>query len=268
MTSIQHNTKLALLIGINYYNTDSQLNGCINDVCRMKTFLIKHCGFLEENIKVLTDDTETKPTTVNILKEIGRLVAAAHHDKTNEIFIHYSGHGTSIDDKNNDENDNKDEALVPLDYKTNGFITDDLLNDYFAYLPATCKCICLFDCCHSGTILDLTYRYVDENDNETENNKSKVKSNIIMISGCKDVQTSADALINNKWAGAMTCAFLDTMEKYNYNVTCFHLLNGMRLFLQKSNYEQVPQICSSNKLNNTSLFACYETKPEPYFICN
>ena len=229
-------TKLALLIGINYTDSDSELRGCINDVHRMKDFLIQKCGYTEQDITILTDETVKTPTAMNILKELGSLIISAYHNKADELFIHYSGHGTYLFDHSGDEDDNKDEALVPLDYKTNGLITDDLLHDYLAYLPSDCKCICLIDCCHSGTMLDLKYRYIKEEDNEIENKHSNIRSNIIMISGCRDVQTSADAFMSGKWAGAMTNAFLNTMKKYNYNITCFHLLKTMRQFLKTLPY--------------------------------
>lgn len=259
--------RLALLIGINYEGSSAQLNGCINDVQKMKQFLVNNCNYKESDIVLLTDDTKTKPTAVNIMREIGKLIVSAYYNKSDEIFIHYSGHGTSIVDRDGDEDDNRDEALVPLDYQTSGLISDDLLHDYFSYLPETCKCVCLFDCCHSGTILDLKYRYVKEETSVVENPKSDVEGNVIMISGCRDVQTSADAYIKGNWAGAMTSAFLDTMDKFDYNVTCFHLLSHMRQYLEDNNYEQVPQICSSNKLSNVSIFSLNQAMT-PYFICH
>lgn len=261
------NRKLALLIGINYIGTSNALSGCINDVHRMKDMIINHCDYKLEDITLLTDETEIKPTALNILKQLGRLIVEAYYGRCNEIFIHYSGHGTYITDTDNDETDGYDEALVPLDYKTAGLITDDLLHDYFAYLPKLCRCVCVFDCCHSGTLLDLPYKYYNEDDNSIENSESEIKADIITISGSRDSQTSADAFINGKWAGAMTDALCTIMEKYNYNVTFFHLLKDMRAYLEKRGYEQVPQICTNMKLKNTSIFASTQTE-KPYFNCS
>lgn len=259
-------TKLALLIGINYTGTSSELNGCINDVNNMKQFLIEHCDYKEENITILTDETKYKPTAMNILREMGQLIISAYYKHADQLFIHYSGHGTYLMDQYSDEKDNRDEALVPIDYETSGLITDDLLHDYFSYLPTDCTCVCLFDCCHSGTLLDLKYRYIKEEDYEVENENSTVIGNVIMISGCRDSQTSADAFMSGDWAGAMTTSFLNTMALYKNNVTCFHLLNSMRKYLEHKGFEQYPQICSSKKLNNTSLFSCTKPLPEPFMI--
>jgi hypothetical protein len=259
-------SKLALLIGINYIGTDNALSGCINDVYRMKNMLIKHFGYKEENITMMTDNDTIKPTSLNILKQLGSIISSGYNRKCDEIFIHYSGHGTYITDMNNDEVDSQDEALVPLDYETAGLITDDLLHDYFAYLPKSCRCVCVIDCCHSGTMLDLPYKYFDEENYTVENSKARIKADLIMISGCKDAQTSADAFISGKWAGAMTDALCSTLEKYRYNVTFFHLLNDMREHLLTYGYEQVPQICSNVKLRNTSVFAS-SVREKPYFRC-
>lgn len=260
--------KLALLIGINYRGQDGELNGCINDVNNMRKMLIDNFGYKSENITMLTDDTEKKPTAINILNAIAKLVISAYHDKCDDIFVHYSGHGTYVKDKDGDEDDGKDEALVPLDYDKSGVITDDLLHDYFAYLPKDCRCVCLFDCCHSGTILDLPYRYIGKDDSVIENNNATVKSNIIMISGCRDKETSMDAYIvsdkKGEYSGAMTSAFLDTMLKYEYSCTCFHLLNGMRKYLRDGKYSQVPQICTSEKLSNVSIFSLKNKTVKPY----
>jgi hypothetical protein len=54
--------KKALLVGINYRNTESELNGCINDIINMKDVLITKFGYSIDDITVITDDTEIKPT--------------------------------------------------------------------------------------------------------------------------------------------------------------------------------------------------------------
>ena len=109
----------------------------------------------------------------------------------------------------------------------------------------------LFDCCHSGTILDLRYQYFDsENyDNSTENIKeTETIGNLIMISGCMDNQTSADAYINSIYQGAMAWSFLDAVDK-NPNLSWKDLITTMRSSLKTSKYEQIPQLSSGKKLD-------------------
>ena len=63
--------KKSLLIGINYFGQDGQLNGCINDVANVKKLIMSR-GFLESttHMRVLTDDNRNpanQPTRQNIL---------------------------------------------------------------------------------------------------------------------------------------------------------------------------------------------------------
>ena len=80
------------------------------------------------------------------------------------------------------------------------------------------KLFMLFDSCFSGTVLDLKYNYIDTNNNTTVNpNVSDTLGQVIMISGCMDSQTSAEAYVNyvgkNISAGAMTYSFIKTIEQ-------------------------------------------------------
>lgn len=242
--------KFALLVGLNYTGTSSALRGCENDVEHIREYLITKRGYRDENIAILTEDTKVKGTGMNIMHALGALVIKAHVADAEELFFHYSGHGSYTRDYDGDEKDGNDETIIPLDYKSSGMITDDQLHDYVEYLPKKCNMYCLFDCCHSGTILDLKWRYEGDFKNYVENAASKVDSNVVMISGCRDDQTSADAYINGKWAGAMTSAFLACIDRAN---TWEQLLVDMRAYLRNNNYTQYPRLCSSNYMCDTDV---------------
>jgi hypothetical protein len=214
-------------IGINYINTSYALNGCINDVQNMDSFLKSISLPKKYTYKsfLLTDHSIDQPTKQNI---ISYLINVLNMVQSNDIFIfHYSGHGSQIKDLNRDEIDKLDEVIVPIDFN---YIIDDEMN---VILQKYCKpniiSLFLFDSCHSGTMLDLS-------------NLKSTKSfplNIISISGCKDNQTSADALIDNNYNGAMTKAFLLHYSKsYNF----YQLVLNMRQWLKKNRFSQIPQL--------------------------
>ena len=71
--------------------------------------------------------------------------------------------------KNGDEDDSKDECLVPLDYRKSGMISDDFLNRVFSLINKNTRVIAIIDACHSETMLDLPYRYISGNKNVIEN---------------------------------------------------------------------------------------------------
>ena len=67
------NNKTALLIGIEYLGTSSELPGCATDVKNMYQLLTNKLGYLPTNIKVLTETSGILPTKDNILKSIDSL---------------------------------------------------------------------------------------------------------------------------------------------------------------------------------------------------
>ena len=240
--------KNALLIGCNYIGTQNELSGCINDVENIQNKLKTQYGF--NSIVIMTDNTNKKPTKVNILDEIKVLL---NNSKSGDkLFLGFSGHGTYTKDTNGDEKDGLDEMFVPLDFNC---ISDDEIKICINNnLKKDVTLFALFDCCHSGTILDLRYQYFDsENyDNSTENLKeTETIGNLIMLSGCMDNQTSADAYINSKYQGAMTWSFLDTVNK-NPKITWIELITTMRSSLKTSTYQQIPQLSSGKKLDLTT----------------
>jgi len=240
--------KKALLIGCNYVGSPYELSGCINDIENIQNKLKSQYGF--NTILMMSDNTSKKPTKANILSEIKILLS--NTNSGDKIFLAFSGHGTYTKDTSGDEKDGFDEMFVPLDFNC---ISDDeikiVINNY---LKKDVTLFALFDCCHSGTILDLRYKYFDsENyDNASEDtNEIETIGNIIMISGCMDNQTSDETYINSKIQGAMTWAFLDTVNK-NPNLTWKDLITMMRNSLKTSKYEQIPQLSSGKKIDLTN----------------
>jgi hypothetical protein len=248
--------KSALLIGINYNNTSMQLYGCINDVTNIKNLLETKYSY--KNIITLTDDTNKKPTKQNILNEFTNLLTSAVSGDT--LFFSYSGHGTYTTDLNKDELDGQDELIIPLDavsIKT-CILDDDLNNIIKTNLKPGVKLFALFDSCFSGTVLDLKYNYLDSNNfgNVTVNpNVNETVGQVFMISGCTDKQTSADTIIKDTNVGAMTFAFLDTINKNDPSITLKTLVEKMRIFLNVNKYTQIPQLSSGTSINiNTVAF--------------
>ena len=76
--------KLALLVGINYVDTSSELSGCINDVENTAEILTSIYNYDESNIVTLTDNTEIKPTGNNIVTEI---ISLAEQSQQNARLI-------------------------------------------------------------------------------------------------------------------------------------------------------------------------------------
>jgi hypothetical protein len=247
----------ALLIGINYINTVNELQGCINDTVNIKQLLKQKYHYNNNNITVLTDYTNTKPTKHNILTEFTKLITNAISGDT--IFFFYSGHGTNSVDLTGDESDGQTEYIVPIDATTieTCIIDDELTEIIKSNLKPGVTLFTIFDSCFSGTILDLKYQYYDTlhgGNNVINNLVLDTQGQVYLFSGCNDAQTSADAtfqvgkkIVHN---GAMTHAFIKAINSSNKSFTT--ILEHMRTILVNNNFTQIPQLSSGQSIDPTT----------------
>jgi hypothetical protein len=261
--------KYALLIGINYIGTVNELNGCINDINNI-------CAFLKSSLNytlfiTMTDNSKIKPTRENILTAFNIVIQTVKPG--DEVWVHYSGHGSLMRDTNRDEESGLDSCICPIDFKRSGFITDDIIRTNLALkMPKGSTLYIVLDACHSGTGCDLRYKYDDSsyliNKNKIMPNKyihsdwalvqtsyefknySKTQGEVYCISGCQDNQTSADAYINGAYAGALTSILLSSLrsnplQTYKWK----HLLKDICCGEKINRYSQRTSITSGGPLN-------------------
>ncbi len=140
----------ALLIGVGKYkhSTFHPLYGPPQDVRLMEKVLKEQ--FRLKNIEVLVGP---KATRKGILDGLEGLVKRTRPGDT--VFIYFSGHGTRLKDKNGDEKDRYDEALVAHDFNykqgiVSGVVLDDEWGAFMDRLGDR-RVIAVMDCCHSGT---------------------------------------------------------------------------------------------------------------------
>lgn len=260
--------KKGLLIGINYTGTSNQLGGCINDSINLSKFLVEKEYFKKDELVFMNDKKKDLlyPSKDNIFKQFDNLVDFANKEENKDkqvyLFVSYSGHGYYLADTSKDEYDGRDEVLCPIDCDVNGYIRDDDLKAKFIdKLPKNVKCFVLIDSCHSGSMLDLKYEYpVRSGANSNINLQCRIhptasdtNCDVIMISGCHDFQTSADAYLKDKtnnwryeYQGAMTASFI---ANFVDEITCENLINKMRRWLRINKFDQIPQLSSGKKIN-------------------
>lgn len=267
--------KKALLVGINYFNTDAELLGCGNDIKNIRDMLIKFFNYEARNITMLSEDPNiARPTRSAIENGITQLVANCKAGDT--LLLYYSGHGASIGDTNRDETDGKDEVIVPLDYIQRGVITDDWLHsNLVTRIPQGANLWVFMDCCHSGTMVDLKFNYKSRcvyknstskpqnipyngNDWSTQfllslEQRNDVVGNVCLISGCQDEQTSADAQgLGTQNQGAFTYCLLETVRANTQNgklrnIKLGELLKEINCRLILNNFEQISQLSVSRQ---------------------
>ena len=262
--------KKALLVGINRYKIPgADLRGCVNDVKNLRAVLTAYYGFAGKNIKTLTDYAAT---TKAMRDAIATLVKGAK--KGDVLLLHYSGHGANVPDKNGDEADRRDEILCPTDLDWKAPLLDDWLRTTFNRLPAGVNFTVIMDCCHSGTNTrallppdaPVIPRYLPNpwdlmaaesgrrlrgkvkgslrRSTPARRKKDIVVVNIpeVLVTGCRDTQTSADAEIGGSFNGALTYNLVATIKAARGKLTYRELHDGTVKRLRKGGFSQVPQL--------------------------
>jgi len=245
----------ALLIGLNYTNSprETELTGCVRDVHNMVDY-IKKQGL--KNVEVLTDDDVRvlpRLTWAGIMVELHKLSVQSWSDDLDLVFFHYSGHGRQVKDTSGEEKDGLDEGIVPIDYGVHGTITDDVLNALFTSFNPRTKVVCVFDCCHSSTILDLPYNWSNGRLNDDSDDKvksdDKVDDNtpfILCFSSCQDYQIAGE-FHKEVDTGAFTTCFLDQLAAHPRS-SVHEIQRLVREELKSNGYKQVPAMSSSRPL--------------------
>lgn len=151
----QAQTKRALVIGLGEQEDTAwnKINGD-KDIPYVLEYL-KNANY--KQIVTLVNEQATKANIVNGFK------ALAQSCKQNDIiYVHFSGHGQQMWDKNNDEHDEKDESWIPYDAyrrpcvkdKGEKHLSDDEVNSLLMNIRKKIgdggKMLVVVDACHSG----------------------------------------------------------------------------------------------------------------------
>ena len=267
--------KTALVIGCSYNNSPgiNQLTGTYNDAKNMMVFLqTNDYNVVMMNDKEYLSSNPLYPSAYNIFNQIRGLLSRA--SGTTDCIIYYSGHGSHIraNKKRIDtlggivasnlssEADGRDEVIIPVDYNTitgKNLITDNLLNTLLArFGKSGTKIFLVFDCCHSGTMCDLKYTYSynaikKKYDTITNNTATLIKSDVIMLSGCKDNEVSYEDAIGFNGGtieGILTSAFIHCIKNNTaLSNDIFLLVQNMNPYTSKY---QNPLISANNHILN------------------
>ncbi|MDJ0511623.1 MAG: caspase family protein [Crocosphaera sp.] len=148
--------KLALLIGINNYSNHSKLRGCITDVQLQKELLINRFGFNPADILLVTDESQIKPTRDGILSSFEEHIIK-QAKPGDVVVIHYSGHGSRVVDKDQDEIDGLNSTFIPIDQtiieqENQKLVSDIMGRTLFLLMSAinTENITVVLDSCYSG----------------------------------------------------------------------------------------------------------------------
>lgn len=213
----------------------ADLNGCIND----QQDMINICQPLGVIIEPYQNSQCTHDNMVNRIKKIAAIL------KTGSFTYHYSGHGTYGEDPLLVEPDGLREGIYCYD---GNIFWDYELIQAFSLFRSTVEVLIIMDSCFSGgysrlignPLIKSKYYQITDKPKSTKPRSKTEKINGVLISGCGENQTSADAFIGGRYNGAlsyfMTHSFSAGMSQRQWFET------SNKALIRSGKFEQRPEL--------------------------
>lgn len=254
--------KRAFLVGISHYDTAltgyqwNNING-VEDVNLLSPSLKKQ-GF------ALTTLLDEQATFDNITSQLSLFV-----DKTKKgdiVYLHFSTHGQPVEDLNGDEEDDWDEAIVPIDaykiykkgtYEGKKHFIDDQLNLYVKKLREkignTGFLYVVIDACHAGTSsrgnddvvrgTNVGFTYSNKLFRPTTIKKSHYKidasakqANVMFMEACRPDQINMEIKIGGKRYGPLSYNIAQTLSVYRLTTDAKEFLKHVKESIMKEGH--------------------------------
>jgi len=231
----------ALLIGIGKYQAVPRLPGSKNDIDLVHQVLVSRYGFSEQDIHTVMDEAATRE---GMLAAFNRIIKEAGPNDV--VYIHYSGHGSQVQDLNGDEPDQLDETIVPVDGRTEGVpdITDDELEEILSRLK-TPKAVVVLDSCHSGTAtrgLEVRVRSVPKDNRVNLYKKGGVTTRAIvpvnlhpyvLFSGAASHEEALDGPVDGRYHGFFTHSLFKSLQSAPMGASTSEIFSGAKQELKR-----------------------------------
>jgi hypothetical protein len=264
--------KRALLIGIGKYEVLPRLPGSKNDIELVRQVLFSRYGFSDDNMQVVRDEAATR---VGVLSALNKIVKESGPNDV--VYIHYSGHGSQVEDLNGDEpEDQLDETIVPQDGRTEGVpdITDDELETILSQLK-TSQAVVVLDSCHSGTAtrgLEVRVRSVPADDRVALYQKNGVttraivplnKHAYVLFSGAASHEEALDGPVDGRYHGFFTHSLFKSLQAAPTGASTREIFAGA-----KSELKRIQNQFGRTSMPEPQLEAPKARIEQPFFVLN
>jgi len=253
----------ALIISPGYKdNKDYSLgNNPLNDGQTLQ-HLIGTFLCMENNIVVMSDDTNTKPTYNNMTSAIQWLPSRAK--KGDRYFFGFAGHchrilnGKEVTMSDGYKSINND-ALLSLDLQDvdGAFIWNALVRPLH---NTGASLLAAVDACQSGTLFELPHnKRCSKDRTKLEYIKGAaikehelLNCNVVLITACSDYQTAKNGTVRAD-GGAFTIAFKHSLKQNGPNATIEKIVLDAQTFLDNEGIKQDIQVSSMLSSFDTGL---------------
>jgi len=151
----------AVVIGVGHYSNAAipQLHYTVADAELVQQVLVGQGGFKKDNVLLITDKTERKPTLRDLKWALGTFLARSAK-KDDLIMIFFAGHGAPEVDPRGAESDGLAKYLVPSDADPNDLYSTALPMDEFQTIFDRIEAervVVFVDACYSGAAGGRTF---------------------------------------------------------------------------------------------------------------
>jgi hypothetical protein len=229
-------------------------------------------GFSDNHIHIVRDEAATR---VEVLSALNKIVNDAGPNDV--VYIHYSGHGSQVEDLNGDEpDDHLDETIVPQDGRTEGVadITDDELEAILSQLK-TSQAVVVLDSCHSGTAtrgLEVRVRSVPADDRIALYKKGDVRTRAIvpfnkhayvLFSGAASHEEALDGPVDGRYHGFFTHSLFKSLQSAPTGASTREIFAGA-----KSELKRIQNQFGRTSMPEPQLEASKARIEQPFFALN
>lgn len=143
----------ALIVGIDRFAVQPDLDGCVNDAAAMYRLLVDGFGVPDEHITLLTNEDATRDAIIDAFRS--HLIDNDAIERGDQIVFHFSGHGANMLDPLDASPTGMIESLVAHDSGEEGIfgIPDTTVAALLELLADQRgdNITVVLDCCHSGS---------------------------------------------------------------------------------------------------------------------
>lgn len=156
-------SKRALLVGASYIGRQpGEINNEKNNLTIVYNMLLDVFEYKPDDIVILHEapnrlrcDYKKPSQRKYIISELTKMVNES--ETGDQLFFYFSGHGTSVEDEDGDEDCGFDQAICPSDNRIAGNIIDDELYVIVSKIARGARLMSVFDSCNAGSALDLPF---------------------------------------------------------------------------------------------------------------
>lgn len=241
-----------LSIAINDYpDAGRRLRGCLNDSLAWTDWFARR-GWQTEAL------WNEQATGERIAAAIETLMRRA--DPGERVAVHFSGHGSQVEDASGDEPDRLDECYCPWDVSLNGPLRDDELYRIFQQRNEGVRLYLIADCCHSGSLqrgsrlegvrfFPLVRGQLDQ---RPSRNKAVVRTAGLLLAACGEGERAREITVRGRTYGVLTVHALRALRRLPRGVTHQEWLLAIRS--QLSSVKQTPRLVGSKLLFDEPVF--------------